>query len=165
MTLRFLAPWKITGSGSHEFRPPISLLTQQEDSFSDRWTCSFCWAFIQNTVGVYAFDLTPCLQAFHFVYIDVLVERGVTWTTEKELTRRIKVGRGGNSFSLPPIIAGKWKCCGEMLLVPQISSERLSHSWGHASSHVEAGLKLLLRWQQLLIRNAFLHFIVNQCWL
>lgn len=72
-------------------------------------------------MGVYAFDLTPCLQAFHFVYIDVLVERGVTWTTEKELTRRIKVGRGGNSFSLPPIIAGKWKCCGEMLLVPQIS--------------------------------------------
>ena len=53
MTLKFLAPWKITGSRSHNFWVPVSLLTQQEDGFSDRWTCRFCWAFIQNTACVW----------------------------------------------------------------------------------------------------------------
>lgn len=86
-------------------------------------------------------DLTPCPRAFQFVHIDVLVERGVTWTTERELKRRIKVGGGGHFLPLPPIVAGRWKCCGEMLLLPQIPSERVSYLWGNASSHVEAGLK------------------------
>jgi hypothetical protein len=29
------------------------------------------------------------------MHIDVLVERGVTWTTERELKRRIKIGGAG----------------------------------------------------------------------
>ena len=34
------------------FQFSISLPIQREDAFSDRWTCSFCWAFIQNTACV-----------------------------------------------------------------------------------------------------------------
>lgn len=111
MTMRFPGPMKNNWLLELLFQVSISLPIQREDAFSDRWTCSFCWAFhTEYSLCVCVCDLTLHPQAFQFVYIDVLVESYVTWTTERELARRIK---GGERHFLPLFsrVAGKRNCC------------------------------------------------------